>query len=144
MKIVYSKEEYCVACGLCEVHCKVEHSKSKDIVRAFKREHPTPIARTILEQTGPRSFSVQCRHCEDAACLKACPMGALYRDEQGCVQLREEKCVGCWMCIMVCPFGGIRRDGEKVQMAKCDLCGDRDIPACVEACPNGALVFEER
>ncbi len=26
---------------------------------------------------------------------------------------------------------------------KCDLCPDRPIPACVEACPTGAIVFME-
>ena len=26
---------------------------------------------------------------------------------------------------------------------KCDLCPDRPIPACVEACPTGAILFVE-
>ena len=59
----------------------------------------------------------------------------------------QEKCVGCWMCVMVCPFGVIRPSllpGKKEKVAvRCDLCQDRETPACVEACPTGALFFGE-
>jgi carbon-monoxide dehydrogenase iron sulfur subunit len=49
------------------------------------------------------------------------------------------------MCIMVCPFGAIRRDlrGRKIA-SKCDLCAGEAAPACVQNCPNEALVYEER
>jgi carbon-monoxide dehydrogenase iron sulfur subunit len=46
---------------------------------------------------------------------------------------------------MMCPFGMIARapapDG-KLMALKCDLCPDLAIPACVDACPTGAIVFE--
>jgi carbon-monoxide dehydrogenase iron sulfur subunit len=44
---------------------------------------------------------------------------------------------------MICPFGAIRMDEERGKAVKCDLCPERETPACVEACPNRALVFEE-
>ena len=37
MRII-PREEYCIGCRLCEVHCIVQHSKSKDIIKAFKQE----------------------------------------------------------------------------------------------------------
>jgi len=57
-----------------------------------------------------------------------------------------QKCVGCWMCIMACPFGVIspKKNGSQKTAVKCDLCkGRKNGLACVEACPNGALVFME-
>ena len=43
------------------------------------------------------------------------------------------------MCVMVCPFGAIVMDIEEKNALKCDMCPDRDTPACVEACPTKAL-----
>jgi len=146
MKKIYVKEEVCIGCRLCEINCIVEHSKSKDIIKAFKKEIPRPVARVVVEEEGPLSFAVQCRHCDEPPCLEACMGGALSKDPRtGAVVHDKDKCVGCWMCIMVCPYGAIMRakDGKKIA-SKCDLCPDREKPACVDGCPNEALVFEER
>ena len=55
------------------------------------------------------------------------------------------KCIGCAMCVLVCPFGHPVVDDELRTMVKCDFCRDRVSkglpPACVEACPTGALLF---
>ena len=53
-----------------------------------------------------------------------------------------EKCVGCWMCIMVCPIGAIYRDSEDKAAVKCDLCEGKEIPACVLSCPTNALLYK--
>jgi carbon-monoxide dehydrogenase iron sulfur subunit len=149
MKRIYAKEEVCIGCRLCEVACRVVNSKYKnldntyDIIKAYSQK-PKPIPRVIVEEVGPVSFSLQCRHCEDASCLEACITGAMHRDERGAVVVDPEKCVGCWTCVMVCEFGAIKRDMINKRAIKCDLCPDRDIPACVEVCPNRALVYEER
>jgi len=150
MKRVYAIEEYCVGCRLCELACAVAHSKEKDftnpyrIIRAYKREFPRPMPRALVEEQGPLSFSLQCRHCEDAPCVESCITGAMHRDERGAVVVDTQKCVGCWSCVMVCEYGAIKRDLVNRKAVKCDLCPDREIPACVEICPNGALVYEER
>ncbi|MGQ9632371.1 MAG: 4Fe-4S dicluster domain-containing protein [bacterium] len=146
MKRVYPKEEVCIGCRLCEVACVVEHSKSKDILKAYKRESPRPLPGTRVEERGALSFSLQCRHCEDAPCIEACISGAMHRKPPGVVVVGESRCMGCWTCIMVCPFGAIRRkivDGGRGIASKCDLCPDREIPACVSVCPNRALVYKE-
>ena len=145
MKRIYIKEEYCIGCRLCEVHCLVQHSKSKKIIKAFKEEFPKALTRVLVEEQGYLSFAIQCRHCEEASCIDACITGAMYRDEEtGAVLCDTDKCVGCWMCIMVCPFGVISRDlsGKKIA-SKCDLCHGEEIPVCVKNCPNEALTFEE-
>jgi carbon-monoxide dehydrogenase iron sulfur subunit len=66
--------------------------------------------------------------------------GAMNKDRNtGKVTHNKERCVGCWMCIMVCPFGALSSDKKEKIVFKCDLCPDRDIPACVLACPTKAL-----
>ncbi len=144
MKKVYAKEEVCIGCRLCEVYCRTEHSKSKNIIKAHKKESPRPMARVLVEEARPVSFALQCRHCDEPPCVEACITGALTKDESGRVVHEEEKCVGCWTCVLVCPHGAPQRDLEKRKVAKCDLCPDRETPACVEMCPNEALVYEER
>jgi carbon-monoxide dehydrogenase iron sulfur subunit len=170
MKIVYPKEEACMACRLCEVACITEHSKSKDTLKAYRKEHPTPLSKTLVEEVFPGlSLSLMCRHCTDAPCMEACFTSAMHRKPDGRVIVNEYKCVGCWMCIMACPFGAIKRNqyssiefgvmsseespqnsklktqNSKIKLSsKCDLCPDRSIPACVEACPNKALMYGER
>ncbi|MDI6777420.1 MAG: 4Fe-4S dicluster domain-containing protein [Syntrophales bacterium] len=145
MKRVYPREEVCIGCHLCEIACIVEHSASKDIIKAFKAETPRPTARNLVEEEGAISFSVSCRHCNEPPCVQACISGAMVKDYQsGVVRHLEEKCMGCWSCIMACPYGVIRKNPVRKTVIKCDLCPERPIPACVEACPNRALIFEER
>ena len=146
MKKIVIHEEYCMGCRLCEIHCLVQHSKSKEIIKAYKGEYPKALPRLMVEEKGYLSFALQCRHCEDAPCLEACMTGAMHRDkESGTVICDEDKCVGCWMCIMVCPLGVIARNmqGKKVA-SKCDLCGGDKPPVCVQHCPNEAITIEER
>ncbi|MFC1809056.1 4Fe-4S binding protein, partial [Candidatus Omnitrophota bacterium] len=53
------------------------------------------------------------------------------------IQVVEEKCVGCSVCIKSCPFGAIEMvDRIAVINDKCTLCG-----ACVEACKFDAIVI---
>ena len=145
MKRIYIREEYCIGCRLCEIHCLVQHSKSKKIIKAFKKEFPRALPRILVEEKGYLSFAIQCRHCEEAPCIEACITGAMYRDEAtGAVLCNEDRCIGCWMCIMVCPFGVIKRNLEKKRIAsKCDLCYEEEMPVCVANCPNEALELRD-
>ncbi|MGQ9571821.1 MAG: 4Fe-4S dicluster domain-containing protein [Dehalococcoidia bacterium] len=144
MGLVYVNEEVCMGCGLCEVYCMLAHSISQDLVKAFKRERPRPLARIRVERTDGLFLPVQCRHCPDSPCVHACLTGAMHKDLlTGAIAVDPDKCSGCWTCILVCPFGAIRRDTAKGIVAKCDLCSGRDVPACVANCPNEALLWTE-
>jgi len=144
MKRIVAHEEFCIGCRLCEIHCLVLHSKSKKIVKAFRHERDSIVPRVQVEQSGYVSFALQCRHCDEAPCLEACITGAMYRQsETGAVLCDQDKCVGCWMCIMVCPLGAISRGADRQVASKCDLCLGEGMPACVANCPNEAIVYED-
>jgi anaerobic carbon-monoxide dehydrogenase iron sulfur subunit len=145
VKRIVVHEEHCIGCRLCEVHCLVQHSSSKDIIRAFKAERGELMPRVMVEEDGPISFALQCRQCLEPSCLEACVSGAMHRDEAtGAIVCDESRCVGCWMCIMVCPAGAIQQNLHGHGIAsKCDLCYGSSKPACVANCPNEALTYEE-
>ena len=139
MKKVYFDSVKCLGCHSCAFACAVEHSESKDAMRAHLEAMP-PVARRKVQLCEGRSLTVACRHCEPAPCVEACIAGAM-RKRDGRVQCDEDKCVGCWMCVMVCPFDAVRPG--RVFAVKCDSCAERsEGPVCVAACPTGAL-FED-
>ncbi|HCO11627.1 MAG TPA: 4Fe-4S dicluster domain-containing protein [Desulfonauticus sp.] len=146
MKRVYVNPEVCIGCKLCELACLTEHSQSKDLIIAYREERMQGLLpRNTVEESGWITASLNCRHCAEPYCIQACISGALTKDaESGRVVYEEEQCVGCWSCLMACPFGAIKRHPIKEKIVKCDLCPERSIPACVSACPNQALTFEEK
>jgi carbon-monoxide dehydrogenase iron sulfur subunit len=142
MKRVYVKEQVCMGCGLCEVYCRVEHSQSKDLFKAFKRETPRPLPRVRVERNIDVSFPIQCRQCAEPWCVYSCLTGAMKKDSASDqIIVDVEKCVGCWTCIVACPYGALSRDLNSRTVIKCDFCPGREIPACVINCPNEALVL---
>ena len=142
MKRVYVKEEVCIGCGLCQVYCQLEHSQSKDLIKAFKKETPRPLPRVHVERNVEVSFPIQCRHCTEPWCVYSCLTGAMHKESASDeVVVDMEKCIGCWTCIVACPCGALSRDLNSKTIIKCDLCPGREIPACVINCPNEALVL---
>jgi anaerobic carbon-monoxide dehydrogenase iron sulfur subunit len=145
MKKVVANEDWCIGCKLCEVNCLTAHSASRDMIKAHRKESPKQVPRVVVEEGEDFSFAVNCRHCEDAPCVKACITGAMHRDPHtGLVNNDTTRCIGCWTCILVCPYGAImRHEGDKKVAAKCDLCVNFGEPACVAGCPNNALSVKE-
>lgn len=142
MKEIFVRLDRCQGCRSCQLACAVEHSTSKTLFGAIA-ETPLPRYRLYVELGDGERVPLLCRHCEPAPCLEACISGSIYRDERGVVLGRDERCVGCWTCIMVCPYGVVGRQQERRIAVKCDRCPDLDVPACVKACPTKALVYAE-
>ncbi|MDP2919321.1 MAG: 4Fe-4S dicluster domain-containing protein [Dehalococcoidia bacterium] len=144
MKRVLVNEPVCMGCHLCEVYCQLQHSRSTDLIKAFKKESPRQLPRLRIEARNPVFFSLRCQHCTESHCIYACLTGALSRNtDTGAVIIDEEKCTGCWTCIITCPYGSIRPDTLRHKSVKCDLCQGAETPACVLHCPNEALVYED-
>ncbi len=89
-----------------------------------------------------------CQHCIQPACAGVCPVKAITKLPMGPVVINEKKCIGCRYCFQACPYKVPRFDFEKRVTRKCHLCYNRTPllnymkPACVAACPVGALHFD--
>ncbi len=102
-----------------------------------------------------RFLTIGCNHCEDPACVRACPMGVIVKEqEHGAVLVSNETCISCGRCHEACPWGAPQfydpayrsyplGDARRPKMTKCTMCLDRVKaglkPACVAACLNRAL-----
>ena len=142
MKRVYVNEAWCLGCHLCEYNCAFANSGLSDMVKALKDKEIHP--RIRVEASDRITYAVSCRHCTDAICVKSCIAGALSKKD-GVVCIDKNKCVGCFTCILVCPYGAVTESEHGVAQ-KCELCVEngRTTPACVDGCPNRAIVFEDR
>ena len=103
--------------------------------------------RTVGLLTGPtfqQTVTTACHHCLDPACLNGCPTNAYEKDAlTGIVAHVEGKCLGCGYCTWTCPYEVPRYNAGRGVVRKCDMCRGRlaagEEPACVQACPNGAI-----
>lgn len=146
MKRLFVDIERCLSCRSCEIACAVEHSNSKELFKAID-ETPLPKYKIYLEDVQGFSVPLQCRHCEAAPCVQVCPTKAITREKlEEPVLIDSELCIGCSSCIIVCPWGIPKLSRDKKVVIKCDLCLERlrknEEPACVKACPTGALKFK--
>jgi molybdopterin-containing oxidoreductase family iron-sulfur binding subunit len=92
--------EKCSGCMCCDVACK--------------RENFTPPgvhwSKVNIYETGKypltklRSLPTLCMHCEEPACLKACPTGATSKRADGVVTIDNDRCIGCGYCALACPY----------------------------------------
>ncbi len=137
----------CTACRTCEVQCAVSHSRSGTLLSALF-ESPPVLSRIRVSWAPGLNVPVRCVHCETAPCLLACPVGAIDRDgSTDTVQVREERCIGCFTCLLVCPYGAVRLSVDGKKAYKCDGCLERlrsgEEPACASGCPTRALTFAD-
>lgn len=140
-KEIFVIKDRCMGCHSCELACAVSHSVHKSLYAALS-ETPKPKKRVYVEWVAPdKKMPIVCRQCEDAPCMNACISGAISRSDEGVVFTDEEKCIGCWTCVMMCPFGVIGRHLETRKAYRCDRCRDQSEPACVQACPTKALQY---
>ena len=156
----------CVGCNACTTACKMANNVPDDIfwTRALTKggdEVDTPAG--TFPNLSMRYYTVGCQHCENPACVKACPVGATYKDpETGIVRQDYDRCIGCRMCMAACPYTGVRSfnwqepknqmgfaigdadapEHQKHTVEKCTFCYQRtskgETPACMDLCPARA------
>jgi Fe-S-cluster-containing hydrogenase component 2 len=134
MKRLYVKPSVCIGCRTCELACTFVHSTGEG--KGLRR------SRVRVHAMGDDVYvPVLCLQCEEAGCIKACPVGALTRNEEtGAIDADSEVCVRCMSCVVACPFGNIYPDpANSDAVVKCDTCGGN--PACAMFCPTKALEY---
>ena len=103
--------------------------------------------RDVGALSGPgyvQTVTTACHHCADPACANGCPTLAYEKDAvTGIVRHLDDQCMGCSYCILKCPYDVPKYNAKRGIVRKCDMCQDRlaegEAPACVQACPNGAI-----
>jgi formate dehydrogenase iron-sulfur subunit len=156
----------CIGCKACEVACKEWNDLPTEPERKLKGhsfDNTGELSDTnwrhvsFIEMPGIRSERQQpfqsdwlmmsdvCKHCRHAACVEACPTGALFYTEFGSVVVQPDICNGCGYCVPACPFGVVKLNHDDGLAHKCTLCYDRmkgDLqPACAKACPTESIQF---
>jgi formate dehydrogenase iron-sulfur subunit len=143
----------CNGCEKCIVACKKENNLGKD--RPWREQESIDGLSatrwsTIVRKPGYHFVRNQCRHCLEPACVSACIVGALTKSPEGPVVYDEDKCMGCRYCMLACPYGIPRYDWDRNSplVQKCKMCEpllkQGKAPACVQACPEKAMLFGSR
>ncbi len=133
----------CIGCNACQIACKDRNHLEPG--KNFRRADTVSYEEDGL--TKYAHFSGGCHHCEDPACLNACPFGAMKKNEDGIVVVDENVCRGCGACERACSYGAVYVSVWSKKAMKCDGCAELRAqgrqPACVEACPTHCLEFRE-
>lgn len=168
----------CTGCRRCADACHHENNHDRrtnnSYIRVFEMDqggidfdkgdanydHPVP-------REGKYYLPVQCQQCDNAPCVKVCPVQATWKEPDGIVVVDYNWCIGCRYCEAACPYHARRFNWTKPEVPaaeinpeqaylsnrirpqgvveKCTFCLHRTRkgrqPACLEACPTGARVF---
>lgn len=139
----------CVGCQTCIVGCKILHG-CPDGVYLGRLETVGAADNYVVSGTFPDvtiTFRPHlCNHCENPACVAACPTGAMHRrEEDGVVLSDAQVCIGCGACAEACPYDVPVLNEVAGIINKCDFCIDRvergEEPLCVCSCPGEARIF---
>lgn len=133
----------CVGCQCCVVACNEQNNNPAEVNWRRVGE----IEGGIYPDTKRFHLSMACNHCLDPSCLDGCPTDAYIKLENGIVKHQEEECIGCGYCSWNCPYGVPQFNPDRRIVTKCDMCHSRlkdgELPACVAACPEGAIQIEK-
>jgi len=144
-------------CTSCVDACKAEQGWSS---QGRPQTDPQWIRKIALRDPSSgreSSLPVMCQHCAEPPCAAVCPTGASFKRADGIVLVDRHICIGCRYCMMACPYKArsfVHEDvhGQRPHMPRgkgtvegCTLCVHRvdegRLPACVEKCPEGAMLF---
>jgi len=147
----------CDGCKKCTEACQAKHflPPEQEWIKVY----------TLRDRTGVQ-FNVPrlCMHCEDAPCVRVCPVTATFVDRDGLVLVDQDKCIGCRLCMAACPYEAryfnwtepktkpplptratpeFPSPQQKGTVGKCVLCVHNikygELPYCLEACTMDAI-----
>ena len=168
----------CIGCRKCAEACHHENNHDRRTNTSYIRVLELEQGSFDMERgqvdydhavpaPGKYYMPVQCHQCDDAPCVKVCPVEATWKERDGIVVVDYDWCIGCRYCEAACPYHARRFNWHAPELPaeeinpdqgylsnrirpqgvveKCTFCLHRTrkglLPACLEACPTGARVF---
>jgi Fe-S-cluster-containing dehydrogenase component/DMSO reductase anchor subunit len=133
----------CIGCKCCVVACNEQNGNPA----AINWRRVTEIEGGWYPRAERSYLSIGCHHCLEPTCLQGCPVDAYKKDAgTGIVLHSADACIGCQYCTWNCSYGVPQYNPERGVVGKCDMCHTRlglgQSPACVSACPTGAIQIE--
>lgn len=133
----------CIGCKCCVVACNEQNGNPA----AINWRRVGEVEGGHYPYTQRYHLSMGCNHCLEPSCLIGCPVEAYTKDSRtGVVLHNADTCIGCQYCTWNCSYGVPQYNPERGVVGKCDLCHNRlsdgMAPACVAACPEGAIAVE--
>jgi DMSO reductase iron-sulfur subunit len=134
----------CIGCRACVIACKAENNTPMGVDYRWVADVEGGSFGSSSNPPVRYFMSTACNHCEDPACLPACPVDAIIkRESDGVVWIDNDKCTGCKRCMWACPYGAPQFNESTKKVEKCHLCMHRVeaglVPACVATCVGKAL-----
>jgi dimethyl sulfoxide reductase iron-sulfur subunit len=158
----------CMGCWTCAVACKQENNVPEGMfylrVLTIGGDNIDVPAGTFPDLSLAYQ-TTNCFHCDNPPCVKACPVQATYKQDNGLVAVDYDRCIGCRYCMVACPYDnrvfnwrdpvqdpaadvapvGYVEPRHKGVVEKCTFCDHRVAeglePRCVVVCPAGARTF---
>src|SRR5690242_6299876 len=133
----------CIGCKCCVVACNEQNGNPAAITWRRVGE----IEGGHYPNTHRHYLSMGCNQCIEPSCLIGCPVKAYTKNAvNGVVEHSADACIGCQYCTWNCSYGVPQYNAQRGVVGKCDLCHNRlsdgMAPACVDACPEGAISIE--
>lgn len=147
----------CDGCKKCTEACQAKHylPPEQEWIKVY----------TVRDRTGAEvSIPRLCMHCEDAPCVRVCPVSATFVDRDGLVLVDQDKCIGCRLCMAACPYEAryfnwtepktkpplptkatpeFPSPQQQGTVGKCVLCVHNikygELPYCLDACTMDAI-----
>jgi dimethyl sulfoxide reductase iron-sulfur subunit len=167
-----SKRQWAMIIDLRKCEGCITIDKPAQCVEACQKAHHLPEGQQWIrvvkerDEHGMAFFRpLLCMQCENAPCVRVCPVGANFHNASGVVLVDHNKCIGCRMCMAACPYDARVFNWSEPQnppeatfasyspefplphrkgtVSKCMLCAHNaakgQLPACSTGCPMKAV-----
>lgn len=101
----------CTACQACTVACQVENNVpivGPEQAKMGRTMHWNEMLVSVegdFPNVHLHMVPRPCMHCDNPPCVKVCPVGATWKNDEGIVEISSDICIGCRYCVVACPYG---------------------------------------